>query len=124
MICLNLCIVSVVYIFSHTRETLKKENCPDNVKLFLESHTERGDHAQTTRAKTSLAAVRAALPILKIGGLLSLCIYSGQDTGFEECDTLPDFLQTLDSRKYLVLKTDYFNRPNHPPIPVFVIRQK
>ena len=38
--------------------------------------------------------------------------------------TLLDFLQTLDSRKYLVLKTDYFNRPNHPPIPLFVIRQK
>ena len=38
--------------------------------------------------------------------------------------TLLNFLQTLDSRKYLVLKTDYFNRPNHPPIPVFVIRQK
>ena len=55
MICLNLCIVSVVYIFSHTRETLKKENCPDNVELFLESHTERGDHAKATRAKTSLA---------------------------------------------------------------------
>lgn len=124
MICLNLCIASVVYIFSHTRETLKKENCPDNVELFLESHTERGDHAKATRAKTSLAAVREALPLLKIGGLLSLCIYSGQDTGFEECDTLLDFLQTLDSRKYLVLKTDYFNRPNHPPIPLFVIRQK
>lgn len=130
---------------SHTRETLKKENCPDNVELFLESHTEigrhtqkdsvscitfnfgylpGGDHAKATRAKTSLAAVREALPLLKIGGLLSLCIYSGQDTGFEERDALLDFLQTLDSRKYLVLKTDYFNRPNHPPIPVFVIRQK
>ena len=57
MICLNLCIVSVVYIFSHTREVfLKKENCPaDNVELFLESHTERGDRAKATRAKTSLA---------------------------------------------------------------------
>ncbi|WP_412643791.1 hypothetical protein [Fusicatenibacter sp.] len=34
---------------------MKKENCPDNVELFLESHTERGDHAKATRAKTSLA---------------------------------------------------------------------
>ena len=31
------------------------------------------------------------------------------------------FLQDGDA---LVLKTDYFNRPNHPPIPVFVIRQE
>ena len=41
--------------YATSRETLKKENCPDNVELFLESHTERGDHAKATRAKTSLA---------------------------------------------------------------------
>ena len=40
---------------SNTRKRLRNENCPDNTTLFLESHTERGDHAKATRAKTSLA---------------------------------------------------------------------
>ena len=130
---------------SNTRKRLRNENCPDNTTLFLESHTEigkhalpgsvscitfnfgylpGGDHAKATHPETSLAAVKAALPLLKAGGLLSLCIYSGQDTGFEERDVLLQFLQTLDPKSYLVLKTDYFHRPNHPPIPVFVIRQE
>lgn len=51
---------------------------------------------------------------------MSLCIYSGGDTGFEERDTLLSFLKALDSRKYLVVLSSYYNRPNHPPIPVLV----
>lgn len=129
----------------HTKERLKKNECPDNVTLLLESHTNMecyakpgtvacitfnfgylpgGDHQKATRADTSLQAVKTGLRLLKIGGLMSLCIYSGKDTGFEERDILLPYLHSLDAKEYLVLKTEYFNRPNHPPIPVFIIRLK
>ena len=47
---------------------------------------------------------------------------SGGDSGFEERDALLEWLKVLDSRKFLVIKTEYYNRPNHPPMPVLVVK--
>ena len=51
---------------------------------------------------------------------MSLCIYSGGDSGFEERDTLLSYLKELDSKKYLVILSSYYNRPKNPPIPVLI----
>lgn len=90
--------------------------------IFNLGYLPGGDHSKATKASTSLQAVCQGLSLLKKGGLMSLCIYSGKDTGFEEKETLLEYLKTLDSRKYLVICTQYYNRPNHPPIPVLIIR--
>ena len=39
-----------------------------------------GDHSVATRADSSISAVESGLKLLKIGGLMTLCIYSGWDT--------------------------------------------
>ena len=54
---------------------------------------------------------------------MNLCIYSGGDTGYEERDVLLGFLKELDSRKWLVIVSSYYNRGNDPPLPVFVDRK-
>ena len=64
---------------------------------------------------------RIPVPFEK-GRILMLCIYSGGDSGFEERDALLEWLKVLDSRKFLVIKTEYYNRPNHPPMPVLVVK--
>ena len=33
-----------------------------------------------------------------------------------------DYLKGLDSKKYLVVLSCYYNRPNHPPIPVIIYK--
>lgn len=81
-----------------------------------------GDHSVATKPETTLNALEQSLLLLKKDGLLSICIYSGGDTGFEERDAVLAWLKQLDTRKYLVLVTEYYNRPNHPPIPAMVIR--
>lgn len=81
-----------------------------------------GDHALATKAETSIQALSVALSLLKKGGMISLCIYSGGDSGFEERDQILAWLKELDPHKYLVIKSDYYNRPNNPPIPVLVIK--
>lgn len=43
-----------------------------------------GDHKLATTYQTSIEAIGKGLGILKHGGMMSLCIYSGGDTGFEE----------------------------------------
>ena len=47
---------------------------------------------------------------------MSLCIYYGRDSGFEERDALLGYLPTLDSKTCTVLLHDFINRPNNPPL--------
>ena len=75
-----------------------------------------------TRGDSSVRALQEGIGLLKKGGMISLCIYSGGDSGFEERDAVLKWLVSLDPRRYLVIKTDYYNRPNHPPIPVLIIK--
>ena len=81
-----------------------------------------GLHELATKAETSVVALEESLTILKRGGIISLCIYSGKDSGFEERDALLEYLKNLDRKKYLVIMSSYYNRPNHPPIPGLIIR--
>lgn len=75
-----------------------------------------------TRADSSKRAVESGLTLLKKGGLMTLCIYSGGDTGFQERDEMLAFVRQLDPHKYLVIQSEYANRPNNPPIPVLIIK--
>ena len=93
-----------------------------NCIVFNFGYLPGGNHALATRGETSVQALSQALVLLKKGGMISLCIYSGGDSGFEERDQILAWLKQLDSHKYLVIKSEYYNRPNHPPIPVLVIK--
>lgn len=123
----------------HTEELLKENEC--KAELILDSHVNMGKYAKTasvdcivfnfgylpkgnhticTKAETSIEAIEVGLSLLKKGGMMTLCIYSGRDSGFEERDALLSYLKTLDAKKYLVITSFYYNRPNHPPIPVII----
>ena len=126
-----------------TRRLLAQEGLEKRAELILDSHehmdsyAERGsvdaicfnfgylpggDHKIATRADTSIKAVEKGLDLLKKGGMMSLCIYSGGDTGFEERDRLLEFLKTLPPKEYTVIVNQYHNRKNQPPIPVFIFK--
>lgn len=82
-----------------------------------------GNHAIATKPSTSIQAVEQGLNILRSGGMMSLCIYSGGDTGFDEKNQLLQYLKQLDAKKYTVIKNEYWNRENNPPMPVFVFKK-
>ena len=54
---------------------------------------------------------------------MSLCIYSGGDTGFEEKKKILGYIQNLPAREYTVIVNAYYNRANHPPLPVFIFKK-
>jgi predicted methyltransferase len=128
---------------SHTRERLEAAGFLSRARLILDGHEHMsayaepesvscivfnfgylpgGDHTLATRPDTSIEAIHQALSLLKKGGILSLCIYSGGDSGFAERDALLEELSHLDPRKYLVIRSEYYNRRNHPPMPVLVVK--
>ena len=82
-----------------------------------------GDHKLSTRTETSIKAIRQGLAILKSGGIMSLCIYSGKDTGFEEKAGILAYLKTLAPKEYTVIVNEYYNRGNCPPLPVFIFKK-
>lgn len=127
----------------HTKKRLTDAGAPDNYTLLLESHINMnryaesdsiscivfnlgylpgGDHKKATKGDSSIQALTQSLTLLKKGGMISLCIYSGGDSGFQEREQVLSWLKDLDSKKYLVIRSDYYNRPNNPPIPVLIIR--
>ena len=53
---------------------------------------------------------------------MSLCIYSGGDTGFEEKNAILNAIRSLPSKAYTVIVNEYYNRENNPPMPVFIFK--
>lgn len=82
-----------------------------------------GCHQIHTEKDTSIEAVKKALTLLKPGGLISMILYYGRDTGFEEKEALMEFVKTIDSSEYSVITAEFSNRPNCPPIPIFIFRE-
>ena len=70
-----------------------------------------------------MEAVSKGLVLLKKGGVMALCIYSGGDTGYEEKDKILEYLRVLDEKKYLVIVNSFYNRKKDPPLPVFVVKK-
>lgn len=126
-----------------TKALLEKHGMANRADVLLKSHSEmgelieeesvsliafnfgwlpKGDHTINTRKETSIPAIEQGLKLLKPGGIMTLIIYYGRDTGFEERDALLEYLPTLDSRKYTVIEMPFVNRPNCPPIPIVIIK--
>ena len=114
---------------------LLSENKRNNVTLLLENHENianyineadavifnfgflpGGDHTLFSKPDTSINAINAALAILKDDGFVSLCIYYGGNTGYEERDAILDYLSALDPKKYTVMLQSFLNRKNCPPL--------
>lgn len=114
--------IGSVLLESHVNMNLYAKPGTVDCIMFNFGYLPGGDHQIATKANTSIAAIDTGLSLLKQGGIMSLCIYSGGDTGFEERDAILAHLKALDPRSYLVITASYFNRPNHPPIPAFILK--
>lgn len=128
-----------------TEELLNKNQMTHRVQLILDGHENisqyakpesvdcivfnlgylpGGDHTIATKAETTLQALKQSLNLLKPLGIISLAVYHGGDTGFVEKDAVLAWLKNLDSKKYTVIVTEFYNRPNHPPLAVQIIKER
>ena len=128
-----------------TRTLLEQNGVSHRADVLLKSHSEMdslfeegtvscitfnfgwlpgGDHNIFTNKHTSVEAIEKGLRLLKSGGIMTLIIYYGRETGFEERDALLEFLPTIDNKKYTVVEMPFINRTNCPPIPVVIFKDR
>lgn len=128
-----------------TKKLLEENGVSHRADVLLKSHSEmdalfdegsvscitfnfgwlpKGDHSVSTKKETSIEAIGKGLRLLKKDGIMTLIIYYGRDTGFEERDAILEYLPTIDSEKYTVLEMPFVNRPNCPPIPIIIMRDE
>ncbi len=126
-----------------TRELLAANGMSGRADVLLKSHSEmdetaeentvscitfnfgwlpKGDHNVFTNKSTSIPAIEKGLKLLKSGGVMTLIIYYGRETGFEERDALLEYLPTIDSSRFTVIEMPFVNRPNCPPIPILILK--
>jgi len=127
-----------------TKELLESRGLSDRAQLILDSHENMadyaeegtvslidfnlgwlpgGDHTIFTHSNSSIAAINSGLRLLRDGGVMSICIYYGGASGYEERDALLPYLETLDDRKYTVIVSRFVNRPGDVPINVFIYKE-
>lgn len=119
-----------------TREFLDENSSLDNVILINDSHEyidkyinkklsfiiynlgylPKGDKSIKTNSKSTINSIKKALELLDINGLLVVTVYVGHEGGPEEKEALEDLFLRLDQKSYNVLKYDFINQANDPPI--------
>jgi tRNA G37 N-methylase Trm5 len=123
-----------------TREKLENQGFIQRVELIKDGHENMskyisdkvslvmfnlgylpgGDHNICTMFQTTKRAIEEAMGLLKKNGIIVMVVYYGGDSGFEEKDALMEYITTIDSKMYSVLRSEFVNQPNCPPFLVLI----
>jgi len=96
-------------------EMEKFVSSPVDAVIFNLGYLPGGDHGVTSRAGTTVKAVRTALNLLRPGGRVSIVVYTGHPGGKDEYLRLEEMTSALDGRHFHVLKIDFLNRSQRAP---------
>ncbi len=119
-----------------TLQRLKKQGLDGNTILIKDSHENitnhinekidlfiynlgylpRGDKSIKTNSQSTIKSLDAALVLLKGNGIILITCYTGHDGGVEEKNAIEEFLVKLNQSDFNVLKYDFLNQKNFPPV--------
>lgn len=91
--------------------------------IFNLGYLPGGDHDLVTNPETTVVAVQKALKLLKVGGALTIVIYTGHKGAKEEEAALRAYLKTL-SRVFDVLEFAFLNRTIDSPYLIAIHKLK
>jgi SAM-dependent methyltransferase len=91
-------------------------NTPVKAVMFNLGYLPGGDHKIGTKPQTTIQAIEKAMNLLVKGGVIVVVIYYGGDSGFEEKERVLEFLTGIDQKEYIVMKNEFINQANCPPI--------
>jgi predicted methyltransferase len=126
-----------------TRVRLEKEGVLARVDMRLASHEEMsglnmevgaimfnlgylpgGDKEITTKAESTIRAIRSGLDLLRPGGIMTIIVYWGHPAGRIEKEAVEQFCTQLDQTRFLALKYQYVNQQNQAPFLLAIERRK
>lgn len=130
----------------NTKKLLKENGLLDRAKLVNDSHEKLMDYAKegdqtsaivfnlgylptgdksiTTNGNSSIWAIKVASKLIKLGGIITLVLYSGHEEGSKEKKMILDMLEQFSSTGYHVAYTSMINQANNPPEIVWITRKK
>ena len=76
----------------------------------------KGDKNIRTRSDSTLVSLKKSLELLNKNGIILITSYVGHEGGMDEKDTIENLLEGLNQRRYNVIKYDFINQRNYPPI--------
>lgn len=127
-----------------TKIKLFENNLAERVYLIRDSHenidkyvTERadlivfnlgylpgGNHEKVTKVESTAKAVKKSLELLKENGLLLITTYLGHSEGKVEDNYIKEYLSSQSQKEVNVLKFEFINQINNPPILYCVEKNK
>ncbi|WFA09713.1 class I SAM-dependent methyltransferase [Tissierella sp. Yu-01] len=109
----------------HNRVILIKDS-HENIDLYVHENVDfivynlgylpKGDKSIKTNRESTLDSLRKSLYLLKNNGLMSITVYIGHEGGMEEQEGIEEFLKGLNQKCFNVLKFDFINQINNPPV--------
>ena len=107
-------------------EVVLIEDGHENIDLYIKEKLDfviynlgylpKGDKSIRTNKDTTLISLKKALSLLNDNGIILVTCYVGHPGGHEEKDTIEKFLSDLNQKEYNVIKYDFINQKNCPPI--------
>ncbi len=83
-----------------------------------------GNHSIGTKTHTTIKAIEESMKLISVNGLVVLVVYYGGDSGFEEKEAVLEYIKGIDNKKFTVMKTEFVNQINCPPILVCIEKLK
>ncbi|MCY6485884.1 class I SAM-dependent methyltransferase [Clostridium aestuarii] len=121
---------------TNTKEKLQKNNISCKIELIYDGHEKmdqyvkeevrlimfnlgylpRNEHQVTTKADTTISAIKSSLKLLQKNGVIILVIYHGHVEGKKEKIVIEEFVQELNQKEYNVMQLSFLNQINNPPL--------
>ncbi|KAA9197694.1 SAM-dependent methyltransferase [Enterococcus durans] len=99
-----------------TLGTVVEEAQPIKAGIFNLGYLPKSDKSVITLPETTRTAMEEILKRLVSRGRMILVVYYGHDGGEKKLDMVQDYCQSLPQEKYNVLKYQFINQKNNPPI--------
>lgn len=97
---------------------------PVKAVMFNLGYLPGGDHSIGTKGNTTITAIKSSMELIVKHGIVCIVVYYGGDSGFDEKNEVISFIETIDCRCYTVMKTEFVNQINCPPILVCIEKIK
>ena len=82
------------------------------------------DLSIVTQPDSTIKAIHKLLNMLKVGGIISIIVYSGHTGGVNERDALLNYVRTLHQSNVQVIRYEQLNQQNNPPFLIAIEKMR